>query len=81
MKTMQQTPGRTHGFQGLAHRPVGAGSGLGRNVTLLAGIVTIWAARARQRRALAALDEEALERIGVGRAEALKEAAKPYWQA
>ena len=80
MTTIQPPIGTSPVFLGQQNQPSGAVPGLGRNVTLLAGIVTIWAARARQRRALAALDEETLESIGVDPAKALEEAAKPIWE-
>lgn len=38
-----------------------------------------WAARARQRRDLAALDAQLLRDIGVTPGEARREAAKPFW--
>ncbi len=40
-----------------------------------------WEQRAAQRRQLAELDDRALADIGRTRAEALAEAAKPFWQA
>ncbi|HJQ58905.1 MAG TPA: DUF1127 domain-containing protein [Vineibacter sp.] len=42
----------------------------------------IWTAidRGRQRRALADLDHRMLDDIGVTRAEALRESAKPFWK-
>jgi uncharacterized protein YjiS (DUF1127 family) len=45
--------------------------------------VRIWSARCRERRALRelmALGDHLLEDIGVTRQEALREAAKPFWQ-
>ena len=36
---------------------------------------------ARQRRALAALDDRALDDIGVSRPQAVAEAARPFWDA
>ena len=41
----------------------------------LGGLIALW----RQRRALARLDDRALADIGVTRAEALAEAARPVW--
>ncbi len=40
-----------------------------------------WQDRARQRYRLAELDDRMLADIGVGRAAAAHEAAKPFWQA
>ncbi len=40
-----------------------------------------WAARRRQRRALLELDDSLLRDIGVSRADASEEAAKPFWKA
>ena len=41
--------------------------------------VSQWQARAWQRRQLAALSAEQLSDIGISRAAALEEAAKPFW--
>ena len=41
--------------------------------------VALWADRARQRRTLAALTFEELKDIGVDPADAVQEAAKPFW--
>jgi uncharacterized protein YjiS (DUF1127 family) len=38
-----------------------------------------WYDIARERRALATLDERALKDIGVSRADALEEASRPFW--
>ncbi len=38
-----------------------------------------WHERARQRRALRALDDRLLSDIGIGRAEAEEEARRPFW--
>jgi uncharacterized protein YjiS (DUF1127 family) len=51
--------------------------------TLLAPItkrIGAWAARARQRRALADLDDWMLADVGITRAAAKAEASKPFWQ-
>ncbi|MDA7426771.1 DUF1127 domain-containing protein [Thalassococcus lentus] len=44
-------------------------------------IVSQWAAVARQRRALAQLDETALRDVGINPREAASEAARPFWDA
>jgi uncharacterized protein YjiS (DUF1127 family) len=46
---------------------------------LLRYILT-WAERARQRRALQALDEWVLKDIGLSRADVMHEYDKPFWQ-
>lgn len=43
------------------------------------GQVSLWWARASQRRQLAGLSAEQLDDIGISRAAALEEAAKPFW--
>ena len=40
-----------------------------------------WEQRIRQRQQLADMDDHMLQDIGVGRAEAAMEAAKPFWRA
>lgn len=40
----------------------------------------LWVTMARSRRDLAALDERALHDIGIDRATAMEEAAKPFWR-
>ena len=39
-----------------------------------------WMGRAKQRRMLKDLDQDRLDDIGLTRAQALEEAAKPFWQ-
>ena len=48
----------------------------------LAAILRLWHSRNRQRRALGELagDDHLLKDIGVARDDALREAAKPFWQ-
>ena len=41
--------------------------------------VALWVDRVRQRRALASLTVEALKDIGIDPADAMQEAAKPFW--
>ncbi|HSS65120.1 MAG TPA: DUF1127 domain-containing protein [Gammaproteobacteria bacterium] len=43
--------------------------------------LALWHERARQRRALAVLPDELLKDIGVSRADAMREAGKPFWKA
>jgi uncharacterized protein YjiS (DUF1127 family) len=40
----------------------------------------IWSSRISERQALAELDDRFLKDIGVSREEAVREAAKPFWQ-
>jgi uncharacterized protein YjiS (DUF1127 family) len=49
---------------------------------LVAGLMLIagWIERARQRKALAALDDHTLRDIGITRVEAVGEAEKPFWR-
>ena len=49
---------------------------------LVAGLMLIarWLERARQRRALAALDDHSLRDIGITRFEAERETQKPFWR-
>ena len=42
--------------------------------------VLLWQQRAAQRRHLAALDDALLRDIGISRADAVREAAKPFWR-
>jgi uncharacterized protein YjiS (DUF1127 family) len=54
----------------------------GRNAAVaLVDAVLGWAERARQRRALGALDDIALRDIAVSRADADRELSKPFWRA
>ena len=55
--------------------------GLSRRLPWVVSLVLLWAERAAQRRVLARLDPHELADIGVTRAAALAEAAKPFWQA
>lgn len=43
------------------------------------GVLMLWQARAEERHALAEMDERILRDIGVDRAAARHEAAKPFW--
>ena len=44
------------------------------------GLIALWIERRVQRRALAALDDRLLKDIGISRAEARRETAKPFWR-
>ena len=57
-----------------------AESGLKPFLSRAAGVILVWHRRARQRRHLSELDARLLDDIGVGRAAALAEAAKPFWR-
>lgn len=46
-----------------------------------ADLLLTWQERATQRQALASLDERMLSDIGLARADAWREAAKPFWRA
>lgn len=43
-------------------------------------LVTSWIERARQRNALAVLDDVMLRDIGITRVEAVRESEKPFWR-
>ncbi len=43
-------------------------------------LIWLWRERARQRRALGALDDRLLSDIGIGRGEAEEEARRPFWR-
>jgi uncharacterized protein YjiS (DUF1127 family) len=43
-------------------------------------LIASWIERARQRRALAGLDDQMLRDIGITRADAAREAGKPFWR-
>ena len=44
-------------------------------------VMLVWRERARQRRALTSLDDHLLRDVGLSRAEAVREARKPFWRA
>ncbi len=46
----------------------------------IVSIVALWLERGRSRRALATLDDHQLRDIGISRADALLEGAKPFWR-
>jgi uncharacterized protein YjiS (DUF1127 family) len=43
-------------------------------------VIGAWIERSRQRHALAGLDDRLLRDVGISRAEAAHEAAKPFWR-
>lgn len=43
-------------------------------------VLEVWQQRARSRRLLAALPDEALKDIGLSRADAVGESRKPFWR-
>jgi uncharacterized protein YjiS (DUF1127 family) len=75
METIMRASASTHPL------PTPATSGRWRD--LFAGtlqLIVLWHERARQRRALATLDERMLRDIGITRYDALLESAKPFWE-
>ncbi len=55
--------------------------GLKRAVFEALPVLLIWHERARQRRALARLDDHLLRDVGLSRAAAVLESRKPFWRA
>jgi len=51
-----------------------------RWLVALANTVFAWQERAEQRYRLAALDDHRLQDLGLSRADAMAEAAKPFWR-
>jgi uncharacterized protein YjiS (DUF1127 family) len=72
-------PWRRPGF-GSARQPL-ARQAAGRWLARVGEVLLTWSERARQRRELASLDEKLLRDIGISRADAIGEAAKPFWRA
>jgi uncharacterized protein YjiS (DUF1127 family) len=54
-------------------------SGLRQSLGTLAATVSHWHSKSRQRQALAELDSQQLDDIGVSRSAADREARKPFW--
>lgn len=50
------------------------------DLTRLVGTIEGWIERRRQRRALLQLNDHMLKDIGVSRADAWREGAKPFWR-
>ena len=44
-------------------------------------VLMVWQARLQQRQALAEMEAERLDDMGIGRTAARREAAKPFWRA
>lgn len=63
-------------------RPAATGSGhtFGGLVVAMFDAVFAWLERRRQRDMLSAMSDHLLQDIGVTRAEALREAGKPFWR-
>ncbi len=49
------------------------------HVGLLLSVLLAWQERARQRHALAALDDRMLKDVGLSRGQVSREIAKPFW--
>jgi len=81
MKTIY---GNVSASAALDRRP-GSRPGIGRALTMLATraveILFVWHERESQRRALESLGDHALRDIGLSRADAAREADKPFWRA
>ena len=63
-----------------ARPEVGLRSAVRRGLTRVAEAFLAWHDRARERRALMQLSDDVLRDIGISRAEAQGEAAKPFWR-
>ncbi|MDP6389375.1 MAG: DUF1127 domain-containing protein [Alphaproteobacteria bacterium] len=59
---------------------IGKGQSVGTTVAGIVQTLENWAERARQRRALAGLDDHMLKDIGLNRATMAAEAEKPFWR-
>ncbi len=58
----------------------GIRSGVGQLLLRIRQTVDMWYDRARQRRHLAALDDNLLRDIGIDRASVWREVSKPFWR-
>ena len=58
----------------------GSAEALRRALFDTAGRLATWAERRRERRALLRLSDAMLKDIGLGRGDAFREAAKPFWR-
>jgi uncharacterized protein YjiS (DUF1127 family) len=63
------------------HRPAAGGLTAGLGAALSRGLLVLlrWQELARQRRALAAMDDRMLKDIGLTRVDARREAGRPFW--
>ena len=64
----------------LLSRRTGIGRRFGRATLRLAAAIRQMAARSRQRRALARLDDTLLRDIGLTRRDVVREVGKPFWR-
>jgi uncharacterized protein YjiS (DUF1127 family) len=64
----------------VAHPEGGLRSAVRRSVIRMVEVFLAWHDRARERRALMELSDHMLRDIGISRAEAHGEAAKPFWR-
>jgi len=70
-----------HGTLPPPHKTPSGRKARSRNfISGLYSVMVLWRRRARQRRRLGALDDRALTDIGLNRAQARAEAAKPFWK-
>ena len=60
--------------------PAGGARSLWRALGEAAGRLATWAERRRERRALLRLNDAMLKDVGLGRGDAFREAAKPFWR-
>ncbi len=74
MVGVERPPGRASAPERRGSTAIGS-----RAASLLRHILT-WPERARERRALLALDDWALKDIGLTRADVMQECDKPFWQ-
>lgn len=58
-----------------------AASGLGRSFRSILNRLARWRERYEQRTHLASMNERMLKDVGISRADAVREARKPFWQA
>ncbi len=61
-------------------RASGFRPGLGFSLLRISQTLKMWYDRSQERRHLAALDDHLLRDIGINRANACKEASKPFWR-
>ena len=66
---------------GCTRVPAGIFATLGRGFVRVLDTLLLWQERASERRSLAQQEARMLADMGIGRAEAAAEAAKPFWRA